>query len=57
MLPLEPPTSRTLFSIGMVVDGGSVVTTAWPFSGRTATQIRFSASDSAETRAAYDAPR
>ena len=57
MLLPEPPTSRTLFSSGIVVDAGSSATDALPFSGRTATQMRFSSSDSADTRAAYEAPR
>ena len=52
MRPPLPPTSATLLRTGSAVVAGSSVTTARPPSGRTATQTRFSARLSAETRAA-----
>ncbi len=57
MRPLPPLTTRTLFSTGIVVVAGSSVTTARPPPGSTDTHTRFSLSDSADTRAAYEAPR
>ena len=55
--PPLPRTTRTLFVRGIVDVAGSSSTRAEPPSGRTATQTRFSLSESADTRAAYAAPR
>ena len=55
--PPLPLVTRTLFSTGIVVVAGSSVTTALLPLGSTATHTRFSLSESADTRAAYEAPR
>ena len=57
MRPPRPPTSRTLLRTGIVVVIGSSVTDACLTAGCTTTQTMFSFNDSADTRAAYAAPR
>src|SRR4029079_2180216 len=57
---IRPPVPRdtvTVLATGIAVDAGSKVTCALPPFGCTTTHTRFSFSESAETRAAYDAPR
>jgi hypothetical protein len=51
--PLLPATTRVLLITGTVLEGGSSVTEARPFSsGAMTTVARFSLSESADTRAA-----
>src|SRR5512143_750848 len=55
--PPLPPTKPTEPSIGIAVVAGSSDTDAFLPAGLATTQIKFSLSESADTRAAYDAPR
>ena len=55
--PPAPLTSRTELSTGIAVVAGSSVTEALFPAGFTATHTRFSERESAETRAAYAAPK